>query len=91
LLDPFIQKSKGPALVSEFVANSLEEIERYRLHQFDEEEPIEVAAVAGNSQSNTVDKGLHTYVKGTVADQMGTIRQNKMLSSVKKAQPQAAA
>lgn len=34
LLDPFISKSKGPALLSELVANSLEEIERYRLKQF---------------------------------------------------------
>jgi len=32
LLDPFISKSKGSALLSELVANSLEEIERYRLH-----------------------------------------------------------
>ena len=31
LLDPFIAKSKGPALLSELVANSLEEIERFRL------------------------------------------------------------
>lgn len=33
LLDPFISKSKGSALLSELVANSLEEIERFRLKQ----------------------------------------------------------
>jgi len=31
LLDPFILKSKGPALLSELVANSLEDIERFRI------------------------------------------------------------
>ena len=38
LLDPFIGKSKGTALLSELVANSLEEIERYRLKQANEDE-----------------------------------------------------
>jgi len=38
ILDPFISKSKGTALLSELVANSLEEIERYRLKQANEEE-----------------------------------------------------
>lgn len=33
LLDPFISKSRGTALLSELVANSLEEIERYRLRE----------------------------------------------------------
>lgn len=32
LLDPFIAKSKGSALLSELVANSLEAIEKHRLH-----------------------------------------------------------
>jgi serine/threonine kinase 4 len=45
LLDPFISKSKGPALLSELVANSMEEIERYRLKQFDDENDA-----CGNSQ-----------------------------------------
>ena len=36
LLDPFIARSKGPALLSELVANSLEEIERYRLKEMNE-------------------------------------------------------
>jgi hypothetical protein len=41
ILDPFISKSKGTALLSELVANSLEEIERYRLKQANEGEDEE--------------------------------------------------
>ena len=33
LLDPFISKSKGPALLSELVANSIEDIERGRIEE----------------------------------------------------------
>jgi serine/threonine kinase 4 len=54
LLDPFIAKSKGPALLSELVANSLEDIERYRSNQNEEENENEDAE-GGN-------EGLQTFV-----------------------------
>ena len=71
LLDPFISKSKGPALLSELVANSLEEIERYRLKQFKEDgEDSESGGGPQKEEGDEVDigqDGLQTYVNsGTV-------------------------
>lgn len=43
LLDPFIAKSKGPALLCELVANSLEAIERFRSNDGYEENEVEEA------------------------------------------------
>ena len=76
LLDPFISKSKGPALLSELVANSLEEIERYRLTQYnDDEEGSDSGSkgAAAKDEGEEVDlgqDGLQTYVNnGTVRNQ----------------------
>ena len=76
LLDPFIAKSKGPALLSELVANSLEEIERYRLKQFKEDgDDSESAGGPGNhkEEGDEVDigqDGLQTYINNnTVRNQ----------------------
>lgn len=58
LLDPFISKSKGSALLSEMVADSLEAIERYRINNNENEE--------GNNEDYEVDfnDGIQTYVAG---------------------------
>ena len=51
LLDPFIVKSKGTALLSELVANSLEEIEKYRIKQYQEDGGSD----SGGPQNNPVE------------------------------------
>ncbi len=58
LIDPFILKSKGPALLSELVTRSLESIQQMRQGwEKDSHKSIEV------------DVGMHTYVKAS-----GTIK-----------------
>ena len=76
LLDPFISKSKGPALLSELVANSLEEIERYRLKQYNDDEDGSDSGSKGAPAKDEGDEvdlgqdGLQTYVNnGTVRNQ----------------------
>ena len=59
LLDSFIMKSKGPALLSELVANSMEEIENYRVKQqqdHDNEDEDD------GSEVNDFNDGVQTYV-----------------------------
>jgi len=56
LLDPFIAKSKGSALLSELVANSLEDIEKFRLTQNTEENE--------DDDDDALNEGLKSYVVG---------------------------
>ena len=83
MLDLFIQKSKGTALLSELVANSLEEIERFRLKQYND---YNKENDSNNEEENVdINEGLQTYAfvdvkNGTVDhedanNQFGTIKQ----------------
>lgn len=73
LLDPFIAKSKGSALLSELVANSLEEIERYKLRQ---DNPDRTSTYYEGSEVNEYNDGIQTYVAANTINshQTGTIR-----------------
>lgn len=65
LLDPFIAKSKGTALLSELVANSLEEIERFRLKQANENSSSDNNNNQANDDGEEIDigaDGMQTYV-----------------------------
>ncbi len=69
LLDPFISKSKGTALLSELVANSLEEIERYRLKQANENSSSDNNNQPAEGEEIDIGAdGMQTYVnvQGTV-------------------------
>ena len=50
LLDPFIAKSKGIALLSELVANSMDKIEDFRI------------GAAGNEDEENQNEGIQTFV-----------------------------
>ena len=66
-------KSKGPALLSELVANSMEEIENYRVKQqqdHDNEDDDD------GSEVNDFNDGVQTYVNNQSTINQGTIRQN---------------
>jgi serine/threonine kinase 4 len=65
LLDPFIMKSKGPALLSELVANSLEEIERYRLKDYNNESNDNNSHRGGGGADDPAASG------GTIVEQDG--------------------
>ena len=77
LLDPFIAKSKGPALLSELVANSMEAIEKHRLRMNDSERNSQFA-YEGSESNDFGNEGMQTFVAvNTVRSvQPGTIRQN---------------
>jgi hypothetical protein len=63
LLDPFIAKSKGSALLSELVANSLEAIEKHRLHMND---PDKNSYLYEGSEIMDYNEGVQTYVANTI-------------------------
>ena len=68
LLDPLISKSKGPALLSELVVKNIEEIERYRLKQYNYDEDgsdsgsIKAPAKDEGNEIDLGQDGLQTYV-----------------------------
>jgi len=55
LLDPFIAKSKGSALLSELVANSLEAIEKHRMHM---NQPDQNSYYYDGSEVNDYNEGM---------------------------------